>query len=73
MHWSKTNYVFYVDGKESWRADGPVSHTEEFLLVSTECMGYRNGTRDQPSDLLKKSAMPDAFVVDFVRVYDEVE
>jgi len=73
MHWSKTNYVFYVDGKESWRVDGPVSHTDEFILVSTECMGYRNGKRDQPSPVLKKAALPDAFVVDYVRVYDEVE
>jgi len=73
MHWSKTNYVFYVDGKESWRVDGPVSHTEQFILVSTECEGYRKGSRDQPSARLKTAVLPDAFVVDFVRVYDEVE
>lgn len=73
MLWSKTNYVFYVDGKESWRVDGPVSHTDEFILVSTECQGYRNGNRDTPSPVLKKAVLPDAFVVDYVRVYDEVE
>lgn len=73
MHWTRTNYVFYVDGKESWRVDGPVSDTEEFILVSTECMGYRNGNRDQPSEKLKKAVLPDSFVVDYVRVYDEVE
>lgn len=73
MHWSKTNYVFYVDGKETWRADGPVSHTEQFLLVSTECEGYRNGARDQPSARLKTAVLPDAFIVDYVRVFDEVE
>jgi beta-glucanase (GH16 family) len=71
MHWSQTGYVFYVDGKESWRADGPVSHTEQFILVSTECEGYRAGNRDQPSDRLKTAVLPDAFVVDYVRVYDE--
>ncbi len=73
MHWSKTNYVFYVDGKESWRVEGPVSHTEQFILVSTECMGYRNGNRDKPSAKLKTAVLPDAFIVDYVRVYDEVE
>lgn len=73
MWWSKTNYVFYVDGRESWRVDGPVSHTEQFILVSTECMGYRNGNRDKPSEKLKQAVLPDAFVVDYVRVYDEVE
>ena len=73
MHWSQTNYVFYVDGQETWRVDGPVSHTEQFLLVSTECEGYRKGNRDQPSERLKTAVLPDAFVVDYVRVYDEVE
>jgi len=73
MRWTKTNYVFYVDGKESWRIDGPVSHIEEFILVSTECGGYRNGNRDKPSEAMKKAVLPDAFVVDYVRVYDEVE
>lgn len=71
MHWTRTNYVFYVDGKESWRVDGPVSDTEQFILVSTECEGYRNGNRDQPSARLKTAVLPDAFVVDYVRVYDE--
>jgi hypothetical protein len=73
LHWTRTNYVFYVDGRESWRVDGPVSDTEQFILVSTECEGYRNGKRDQPSARLKTAVLPDAFVVDYVRVYDEVE
>jgi len=69
MHWSSTGYVFYVDGKETWRVAGPVSHREQFILVSTECMGYRKGT---PSPLLKKEHLPDYFIVDYVRVFDEV-
>jgi beta-glucanase (GH16 family) len=73
MHWTRTNYVFYVDGRETWRVDGPVSHTPQFLLVSTECEGYRKGNRDQPSARLKTAVLPDAFVVDYVRVFDEVE
>jgi beta-glucanase (GH16 family) len=44
---------------------------EQFLLVSTECEGYRKGSRDQPSARLKTAVLPDAFVVDYVRVYDE--
>ena len=72
LYWSKKGYVFYVDGKESWRVDGPVSDVEQFILVSTECMGYRDGNRNQPSEMLKKALLPDAFVVDYVRVYDEL-
>jgi len=73
VHWKKDGYVFYIDGKESWRTDGPVSDVEQFILVSTECMGYRSGNRNQPSEVLKKAVLPDAFVVDYVRVYDEIE
>jgi beta-glucanase (GH16 family) len=73
VDWSEEGYVFYVDGKETWRIDGPVSDTEQFILVSTECQGYRQGNRDKPSGELEKAVLPDAFIVDFVRVYDEVE
>jgi beta-glucanase (GH16 family) len=72
MYWSKSGYIFYVDGKVSWRVDGPVSDVEQFILISTECLGYRNGNRNQPSEILKKAVLPDAFIVDYVRVFDEV-
>ena len=69
LHWSKSGYVFYVDGEISWQVDSPVSDREQFILVSTECMGYRQGT---PSPLLQEAETPDYFVVDYVRVYDEI-
>jgi beta-glucanase (GH16 family) len=69
LDWSPTGYIFYVDGKESWRVSGPVSHREEFILVSTECMGYRRGG---PAPELKNAKLPDYFTVDYVRVYDDV-
>ncbi len=72
LDWAKDGYTFYVDGKVSWRVDGPVSAVEQFILVSTECRGYRKHA-DKPSALLKKENLPDAFVVDYVRVYDEVK
>ncbi len=70
LDWSPKGYIYYIDGKESWRIDGPVSDIEEFILVSTECRGYRRS--DQPAEELKKAILPDYFVVDFVRVYDEI-
>lgn len=73
MYWSKSGYIFYVDGEETWRVDGPVSNVEQFILVSTECQGYRNGNRDRPSEELKKAVLPDAFIVDYVRVFDEIK
>ena len=71
LDWSKDGYVYYIDGKESWRVAGPVSDREQFILVSTECNGYRKG--DNPAPELLKAKLPDAFIVDYVRVYDEVK
>jgi len=58
-----------MDGKETWRVPGPVSHREQFILISAEANGYRNGA---PASILRKANLPDYFVVDYVRVYDEV-
>ena len=71
LDWSKDGYVYYIDGKESWRCPGPVSDCEQFILISTECMGYRDG--DTPHEELKKAILPDCFTVDYVRVFDEVK
>jgi len=70
VDWSEAGYTFYIDGKESWKIDGPVSDIEQFILVSTECIGYRCG--DTPSEDLKKAILPDYFTVDYVRVFDEI-
>ncbi len=71
LDWSKDGYIYYIDGKESWRTSEAVSHREQFILVSTECMGYRRG--DQPAEELKNAVLPDYFIVDYVRVYDQVD
>ncbi len=97
LDWSRNGYVYYIDGKESWRVDAPppdckmelrghyacyrdrdgvwrsyspVSDCEQFILISAECNGYRQG--DLPSEELRKAVLPDYFVVDYVRVFDEI-
>ena len=71
LEWNEKEYVYYIDGEESWRVTGPISHREQFILISTECRGYRGG--NQPIDLLRQATLPDAFIVDYVRVFDEVK
>ena len=85
VHWRPDGYIFYADGMEVGRSMAPecaVSHIEQFLLVSTECHGYRRrftgagGAGDtkfagEPVPELY-DAYPDCFEVDFVRVFDEV-
>ena len=81
VDWNPAGYVFYADGNEVGRVTGPVSHVEQFILVSTECHGYRGegftapaghkaGT---PCKLLRKAVLPDYFEVDHVRVFDECQ
>ena len=62
--WTKTEYVFYVDGKETWRsAAGGVSQVPEFLKL-TEEIGEWGGK-------ISEANLPDYFEVDYVRVYQE--
>ena len=89
VDWSREGYIFYMDGQEVGRQmapENPVSDVEEFILVSTECHGYNRifGTdgdfagmgdtwRGEPVEELLKAELPDEFVVDYVRVFDQVE
>ena len=72
VDWSEKGYVFYCDGRETARTDRYVSHVEQFILVTTECQGYRSGDGQQADPVLKDAVLPDAFTVDFVRVFDAV-
>ena len=49
---------------------GPVSETEQFILISTECHGYREKGKYDP--LLDKAVLPDYFEIDHVRVFDQI-
>ncbi len=89
VDWSRDGYTFYADGKRiGWQGPPkvPVSEVEEFILVSTECHGYHrcfgDGCGDdghggvwacRPVEALKNAVLPDEFVVDHVRVFDEVK
>jgi len=64
--WQPEEYVFYIDGNETWRSKaGGVSQVPEYLLLSDE-VGKWGGD-------ITKAALPDQFSVDYVRVYDAVE
>lgn len=64
--WTPEEYVFYVDGKETWRTKGGgPCQVPEYMLLSDE-IGKWAGD-------ISKAALPDEFLVDYVRVYDLVE
>ena len=85
--WGKRfdGYVFYCDGVETAHCSEHVSHVPQFVLLTTEVQGYRssgkkkrilgpNGEEIEAAtyEILDKYE-DDAFIVDFVRVYDKVE
>ncbi len=62
--WRPDEYVFYVDGKETWRSSaGGVCQVPVYAKL-TEEIGQWGGD-------ITKADLPDHFLVDYVRVYDE--
>ena len=76
--WEPDGYTFFVDGrrKDVKTGRGPgeaVSDVEQFVLISTECKWYRNNLATGEGVPELKDALGDEFIVDYVRVYDEVK
>lgn len=72
VDWDENGYTFYCDGKQTTKTTEYVSKVEQFILLTTECQGYRDSHGKQPSDELKSAVLPDCFTVDYVRVFDAV-
>ena len=72
--WDEEGYTFYVDGKQSGRKlTSAVSHTEAFILLGTEVVGYRGYVPGIYKDVeTVKAVKDDCFIVDYVRVFDKV-
>jgi len=66
--WTPDEFVFYVDGKETWRPRGvEVCQRPLYILLSDEAefAGWAGDVR--------RAALPDEFLTDYVRVYDLVD
>ena len=61
LDWTEKEYVFYIDGKETWRTDKGVSGTPEYIILSLE-VGTWAGD-------ISKATLPDSAEFDYVRVY----
>lgn len=70
VKWDETGYTYYVDGVEDGRIDDLISHTPEFILISTEMRGYRNKDHMPTEQVFAAAAAGDTFLVDHVRVFD---
>jgi beta-glucanase (GH16 family) len=59
--WTPREYVFSVDGRETWRTSEAVSRRAEYIILSLE-VGKWAGD-------IAEAALPDSLLVDYVRVY----
>ena len=66
LWWKPDEYVYFVDGKETWRTKaGGVCQVPLYIKLSDE-VGKWGGD-------IGKAKLPDRFLVDYVRVYDLAE
>lgn len=66
VHWTEDQYVFYIDGKETWRTNhGGVSQVPVDILLTDEIRGWNGKIEEQD--------LPHNYYVDYVRVYEFVD
>ncbi len=63
LDWSPDEYVFYVDGVETWRTDEAVSGAPQYIILSIEVASWGGNIAD--------ATLPDSVEVDYIRVYSE--
>jgi len=61
VEWTPDKYIFYVDGYKFYEVQEGISGINEYIILSMELP-------NEVSDM-KKSKLPDSFVIDYVRVY----
>lgn len=61
LEWTDQEYIFYVDGVETWRTPAALSKRSEFIILSAELTGWGG----DPA----LGTFPDAVYFDYVRVY----
>ena len=64
LEWSATEYVFRVDGKETYRIKEGVSQVPQYLILSLL-------TADWEVKRLDKTKLPNAMLVDWVKVWQK--
>ena len=70
--WEEDGYTFFVDGEQSGpKLTSVSSGIEQFILVGTECLGYRDHIPGFHRGYEYEALPGDTFIVDYVRVFDK--
>ena len=64
MLWTPEEYIFYIDGEETWRTKEAVSHHDEYIILSLLTSKWEAGK-------IKPEKFPDTMLVDWVRVFQK--
>lgn len=70
LEWDENEYVFLVDGLETWRsAAGGVSKVPEYIKITGEISAEFWAVSENWANDPQNANFPDTFIVDYVRVY----
>lgn len=61
--WTHTEYVFYINGQETWRTTRGLSQRDQYIILSLEVGKWAGDIAD--------ATLPDHLYVDYVRVYQK--
>ena len=61
VEWLEDEYIFYINGKETWRTKEGVSNIAQFMILSIECCGWGGDVTE--------ANLPDEVIFDYLRVY----
>jgi beta-glucanase (GH16 family) len=67
--WTQEGYIFYIDGRESWRYDKGISHAPEKVILSTEIQdgGWAGNVPDKGYGTFEETK--NIMYVDYVRIF----
>ena len=70
LEWDEDGYVWFVDGRETWRSRaGGVSREPSWVKLSSEISTSKLLAHKYWANAIKNDQLPDHFKVDWVRVY----
>ena len=73
LEWYPDEYIFYVDGQETWRTSaGGVSQVPQYVKLSGEVATTDAVANEWWANTPNPKLFPDKFVIDWVRVYKHV-
>ncbi len=71
LMWNEEGYTFFIDGKEDGHINSFITSKPEFILISTEPFGYRYENHKPVKEAYE--AIGDEFLVDYIRVFEEIK